>query len=325
MLLGDLYIFHVHKKHKKASSIQNGNQENSDIHETRFKFAILNSVFWFTCASLFAIVLYLYKPNSSHALDFIAGYIVELSLSVDNLFVFIMIFQYLKIPSMYQSRVLFIGILSAIFMRLFIITFGIYLVNDFEWLFYVFGVFLIYTAYKMLIAGYNENFSKIKEKHKIKTEAAIVKWVKKYLRVDDNITGEKFFTIKNKKLYATPLLIALVLIEKSDIVFAMDSIPAIMGITREPFIVFSSNIFAIIGLRSMYILIAKLLSYLKYLQFGLCLILGFVGIKMILGGSYFNIHIDTLYSLMFILIVLLFTVFFSILSLKHDKNRQNGI
>lgn len=204
-------------------------------------------------------------------LDYITGYLVELSLSVDNIFVIAVIFGAFKIPAKYQHRVLFWGILGAMVFRAVMIVFGIALIQKFDWIIYVFGVFLLYTAFSML-----KNHEDVDPK-----ESWIYKQVSKLLPMTDEIHGHDFILEKNGKKYATPLLLALIIVEFTDIMFALDSIPAILAITQDEFIAFSSNIMAILGLRSMFFLVVGLLEKFKYINYSLVIILAFVGLKML--------------------------------------------
>ncbi|WP_026808902.1 TerC family protein [Arenibacter latericius] len=215
---------------------------------------------------------------SAAVLKYITGYLIELSLSIDNVFVIAVIFSSFKIPALYQHRVLFWGILGAIVFRALMIVFGVALINKFEWIIYVFGVFLLYTAFKML----RSDESKFDPKSSL-----IFKQLKKLYPITSKIDGHKFFIKRMGIKAATPLFVALVIIELTDILFALDSIPAILAITADPFIVFSSNIFAILGLRSMYFLISRMLEKFRFINYSLVVILAFVGLKML-----FSHHID---------------------------------
>ncbi|WP_192350872.1 TerC family protein [Algoriphagus sp. Y33] len=217
------------------------------------------------------------RPDQA-LLKYITGYLIELSLSVDNIFVIAVIFKSFKIPDKYQHRVLFWGILGAIFFRALMIIFGVALINQFEWIIYFFGAFLLFTAFKMFKSDGNEFKPK---------ESFVFKNLRKILPFTANLDGERFFIHKLGIRMATPLFMALVIIELTDILFALDSIPAILAITADPFIVFSSNIFAIMGLRSMYFLISRMLNKFRFINYSLVAILAFVGLKMI-----FSHHIE---------------------------------
>jgi tellurite resistance protein TerC len=215
----------------------------------------------------------LLSPNLA-VMKYITGYLIELSLSVDNIFVIAVIFASFKIPQKYQHRVLFWGILGAIIFRGLMIYFGVLLINKFSWMTYVFGAFLIFTAAKMLFKGEDDEFNPKK--------SFIFRNMRKIIPVTMHMEGQKFFIKRRKITFATPLFVALIVIELMDVLFAMDSVPAILAITSDPFLVFSSNIFAILGLRSMYFFLANMLEKFSYLEYSLIAILTFVGIKMLI-------------------------------------------
>lgn len=240
---------------------------------------------WVTISFLFSGVVYwLYSNNYvanpdglkpvAASIKFITGYLIELSLSVDNIFVIAVIFSAFKIPKKYQHRVLFWGIIGAIVFRGIMIYFGVLLIHKFAWTTYVFGAFLFYTAVKMLFNGDEKEFEPKK--------SLVYRVLKKIIPVSTHIDGEHFFVKRKHITAATPLFVALIVIEVMDVIFALDSVPAILAITSDPFLVFSSNIFAILGLRSMYFFLANMLEKFKYLEFSLIAILSFVGLKMLL-------------------------------------------
>ena len=232
------------------------------------------------------------------ALKFFTGYLVELSLSMDNVFVIALIFQHLRVPAEYQHRVLFWGILGALLMRGAMIGLGAGLVARYDWVLYVFGAFLIFTAIRMLAS---------KAEHDAPDEAAIIRFLRRHFRVADRYHGTHFLVVLNAKTYLTPLAVALVLVETTDLVFAVDSIPAIFAITADPFLVFTSNVFAILCLRSLYFGLAGLISKFRYLKVSLALILGIVGVKMLAGHSLRNMigsHLDMWLLAMIALILL---------------------
>lgn len=258
---------------------------NRKPHEIKTKEAAIWTSVWVTCALLFSGVVYLSFENdwianptnltpTNAVLKFVTGYLIELSLSVDNIFIIALIFSSFAIPKKYQHEVLFYGVLGAIVFRAIMIVFGVALITEFSWMIYVFGVFLILTALKLLFS-HNEQ----KDPHDFK----IYKWIAKIYPVTTTIEGDKFFVIKNGVKYATPLFVALIIIELTDVFFAIDSIPAILAITADPFIVFTSNILAIMGLRSMYFLVVGMLDKFKYINYSLVVILAFVGVKMIIS------------------------------------------
>ncbi|MFB9079686.1 TerC family protein [Flavobacterium procerum] len=259
---------------------------NKNPHIISTKEASRWTLIWVTLSFLFSGVIYwlyttAYIANPDKlapdvaSMKFITGYLIELSLSVDNIFVIAIIFSSFKIPQKYQHRVLFWGILGAIVFRGLMIFFGVMLINRFTWTTYIFGIFLIFTAIKMLFSGEDESFHP--------KDSFIYKTLGKVMPITSEMEGEKFFiTTKTAKKAATPLFVALIVIEVMDVLFAVDSVPAILAITKDPFLVFSSNIFAILGLRSMYFFLANMLAKFSYLEYSLVAILAFVGLKMLL-------------------------------------------
>ena len=256
---------------------------NKENHVIKTKEASIWTAVWVTVAFSFSGVIYwLFSsglidnptgltPNDA-VLKYITGYLIELSLSIDNVFVIAVIFTSFKIPAIYQHRVLFWGILGAIVFRALMILFGVALITRFDWIIYVFGVFLLYTAFKML-KGDEHDFDPKK--------SFVFRQIKKVYPITSQINGHDFFVKKMGVNAATPLFVALVIIELTDILFALDSIPAILAITADPFIVFTSNILAILGLRSMYFLISRMLQKFRYINYSLVIILAFVGLKML--------------------------------------------
>ena len=226
---------------------------------------------WVALAIVFGIGVWVLEGGSTAA-EFFTGYLIEYSLSVDNMFVFVLIFGYFKVPFRYQHNVLFYGILGALIFRGIFIAVGVTLINNFEWMIYVFGAFLLFTAIRLAMGA--------EEVHP--EDNPVLKFLQKRLRTTPRYHGQKFFTIENGKKVATPLVIVLAFIEMTDVVFAVDSIPAIFGITRDPFIVLTSNVFAILGLRALYFLLADIMDRFHLLKYGLSIILGFVGVKMLL-------------------------------------------
>jgi tellurite resistance protein TerC len=272
--------------------------------------ALVWSLVWVSLALIFNLLLWLYllktqTPAIAHktALDFFTGYLIEKSLSVDNLFVFYMIFKQMRIPHAYQQRVFTIGIWSAIVLRLLIILAGTWLVSRFHWVLYVMGAFLIFTGIKILVA---------EEKEKDITESAIIAMTKRIFRVTSELSNQAFFIKKNKLYYATPLFVTLILIEISDIIFAVDSIPAIFAITQDPFIVWSSNIFAILGLRALYFVLSGMIGRFELLKYAISMILVFIGVKMVIEPW---VHIDVLVSLAVIAGTL---ILFTLVSIRRE-------
>ncbi len=248
------------------------------------------------------------KPAEA-SIKFITGYLIELSLSVDNIFVIAIIFSSFKIPQKYQHRVLFWGIIGAIVFRGLMIFFGVMLINKFTWTTYIFGIFLIFTAVKMLISKDEDKFEPKK--------SFVYKTLRKIIPVTTHIDGEHFFVKRRHITAATPLFVTLVVIEVMDIIFAIDSVPAILAITSDPFLVFSSNIFAILGLRSMYFFLSHMLNRFTYLEYSLITILSFVGLKMLLHDFYV---IPEWTSLAFIALSLLIGI---IVSLKMSEENSS--
>lgn len=245
-------------------------------HEIKVREALLLSAFWIALSLLFNVGVY-FLHGKTRALEFLAGYVIEKSLSMDNIFVFLVIFKYFSVPAQYQHKVLFWGIIGALAMRAIFIAVGVTLIHKFHWVIYVFGVFLIFTGYKMLT-------QKEKEIHPEKNP--LLKLFKKFMPVVNHYDEAKFFTKENGKRCATPLFVVLLVIETTDVIFAVDSIPAILAISRDPFIVYTSNVFAILGLRALYFALAGIMPLFHYLHYGLSAILIFVGAKMLITDIY---------------------------------------
>lgn len=281
---------------------------NKKDKEMSFRSALNMTIIWVLLASIFCSLIYFYSDKQK-AMEFITGYIVELSLSMDNVFVFTLIFSYFKISREYQHRVLFYGIVGAIFMRLFMITGGILLVDYFEWVFYIFGLILIYSAFKIAL-------SKDTTESVSSENVKFIEFMKKFLPITDKLHGHDFTVKIGKKLHYTPLFVVLLIVEKTDLIFAIDSIPAILAITQDTFIVFTSNIFAILGLRSLYFLLVNLMHKFVYLKYGIAVILGFVGLKMLFAVG--DSHIPVQFSLLFIVSILVTSI---ILSWIRTKKR----
>jgi tellurite resistance protein TerC len=240
------------------------------------KESLFLSAIWIVVALIFNIAVYFWR-GPEVALQFLTGYLIEKSLSIDNLFIFLMIFSYFRVASQLQYKVLFWGILGALIMRAFFIATGVVLITMFHWVIYVFGAFLIFTAARMA-------FEKGKEMHPEKNP--VLRILGRFIPITEDYAGNKFFIRKEGKLYATPLLVVLLVIESTDVVFAVDSIPAILGVTTDPFIVYTSNVFAILGLRALYFALASIMGMFHYLKIGLSIILAFVGLKMLLSNFY---------------------------------------
>lgn len=287
-----------------------GRKNKNQLFSVREAFVWI--MIWMSCAILFNGLLWLYFYNThsliyanQKALEFFTGYLIEQSLSTDNMFAFIMVFNYFAVPKIYQRRVLLYGVLSAIILRLIVILGGTWLVSQFHWILYIFGVFLIFTGIKMLFP----------EKPKELEFNPILVWLKKHIRVTHTFHKEKFFIKKNHLWYATPLFLVLILIELSDLVFALDSIPAIFAVTDDAFIIFTSNIFAILGLRALYFLLAQMAERFHLLRYGIALMLTFIGGKMLLAHW---IDIPILLALSVLIAILGTTVILSMLLQKKD-------
>lgn len=269
-------------------------------HVIHYKEALGWSGVWILLAMLFNGLVHFWKGEQA-ALEFFTGYVIEKSLSVDNIFVFLVIFSYFKIPAKSQHRVLFWGILGALIMRAIFIATGITLLEKFHWLIYVFGAFLVLTGIKMAVSHGKEMDL---EKN------PVLKLLRKIVPMTNVLHGEKFFTKENGKRVATPLFATLLVIEFTDVIFAVDSIPAILAITKDPFIVYTSNIFAILGLRSLYFALAGIMHYFRFLHYGLAVVLTFVGTKMLISEFY---KFPIIASLGIIATVILTSIVFSIL------------
>ena len=282
---------------------------NRRAHAIKYREAAIWSGIWIALATVFACIVFYYQ-GSSRGLEFVTGYLIELSLSVDNLFVFLLIFSYFKVPSKYQHRVLFWGVLGALVMRLTMIFVGATLINRFHWIIYIFGAFLVYTGIKMFTQQDNDFQPE---------DNALVRFVTRVVPMTRTYEEKKFFTRINGRLMGTLLLLVLVIVEVADLVFAVDSIPAIFAITTNAFIVYTSNVFAILGLRSMYFLLAGVVEKFHYLKIGLAIVLTFIGAKMLIVAVHINIPIW--FSLVFVAVVLLSSVAASLVWAKHaDTN-----
>ena len=271
------------------------------MHVVTFKESITWTFVWVSLAMVFNFGIYHYM-GPQKGLEFFTGYVIEKSLSVDNVFVFALLFSYFAVPQLYQHKVLFWGILGALIMRAIMIFLGAALIAKFSWIIYVFGAFLILTGIKMIV----------KREEEIHPERnPLVRWFKKLMPVTSDYRGDKFFVRENGILMATPLFVVLLIVEFSDVIFAVDSIPAIFAVTTDPFIVYTSNVFAILGLRSLYFALAGVMDKFHYLKIGLGVVLTFVGVKMLLGHTPYKI--DTLVSLGVIVSVLTISVLLSLL------------
>lgn len=277
---------------------------NRKSHTVSLKEALAWSTVWIVLALAFNAGVY-FLSGPEPALQFFTGYLIEKSLSVDNIFIFVLLFSYFSVPSQYQHRVLFWGVLGALVMRAIFILAGAALLQTFHWVIYVFGIFLIFTGIRM-------GLHKEREVHPDKNP--VVKLMRRVLPVTGSYYGRRFFVRLDGKLMATPLLLVLVVIETTDLVFAVDSIPAIFAVTTDPFIVYTSNVFAILGLRSLYFVFANIIDKFHYLQLGLAVILTFVGIKMVITDIF---HIPTFASLLFIALTLTVAIIASIVRARR--------
>ena len=283
---------------------------NRKAHTIKYREAATWSAVWVTLAMIFASLVFWYQ-GKDRGLEFLTGYLIELSLSVDNLFVFLLIFSYFKVPARYQHRVLFWGVLGALIMRLTMIFIGAALIREFSWIIYIFGAFLVYTGIKMF---------RQEELDVNPEDNPVVRFVTRYIRIKRSYDEQKFFTTENGKRSGTLLLLVLIIVEVTDLVFAVDSIPAIFAITTNTFIVYTSNVFAILGLRSMYFLLAGVVEKFQYLKMGLAIVLTFIGLKMLAVAV--GLHIPIWISLTFVAVVLLSSV---AASLIWPKDSETGI
>lgn len=275
-------------------------------HVVSLREATAWSAVWVVLALLFNAGVWYYGGHHK-GLEFLTGYLIEKSLSADNIFVFVVLFRYFGVAPRYQHRVLFWGILGALVMRGLMIWLGVELINRFEWILYIFGAFVIYTGIKML----RHKPEEIHPEHN-----PVFRWTRKYLPVTESYEGQKFFVRRGKILYATPMFLVLLVVETTDLAFAVDSIPAIFAITRDAFIVYTSNVFAILGLRAFYFLLAGILPYFRYLSIGLSIVLIFIGAKMMAANW---LHIPTSLSLGVVAGVLAAAVIASVAATKAEE------
>ncbi|KTD73834.1 TerC family protein [Legionella tucsonensis] len=275
-------------------------------HRVSTKEALSWTIVWFTLALIFNLLFWWYLIYTSNiqianekALEFFTGYLIEKSLSIDNVFVILMIFSYFSIPAEYQRRVLIYGVLGAIVMRLILILLGIWIVNKFHWVLYLFGFLMLITGIRMaFFAEHEPDLAK----------NPVLRWMRQHLRITDELQGERFFIVHNQLWSVTPLFLVLILVEVSDLIFALDSIPAIFAVTNDPFIIFTSNIFAILGLRALYFLLANMHRRFHLLKYGVALILIFVGVKMLIAPWF---KIPTFFTLGIVVVTLIFCIVLS--------------
>ncbi|MGN6552425.1 MAG: TerC family protein [Verrucomicrobiota bacterium] len=291
----DLGIFHRH------------------AHVVRFKEALIWTGVWFCLAMLFALGLR-FTRSPGESLEFLTGYLIELSLSMDNVFVIALIFGYFKIPSQHQHRVLFWGILGALIMRGAMIGAGVALISLLHWVLYVFAVFIIYSGIKMMFVETEVEPDKI----------PVIRLARKLYPIAPHLEGQKFTTVWNGRKALTPLALVLVMVETTDLIFALDSIPAIFAVTTKPFIIFTSNVFAILGLRSLYFVLAGAIRYFRYLKYGLSLVLVFIGLKMLLAPHdhsprWYQFEIPTGTSLLVVGVIILTSILASVMAANREK------
>jgi tellurite resistance protein TerC len=283
---------------------------NRKAHSPSYKEAAFWSGIWVTLAMIFAGLMF-WQRGTKTGLEFLTGYLIELSLSVDNLFVFLLIFGYFQVPKKYQHRVLFWGVLGALLMRLTMIGVGAALVQRFHWIMYIFGAFLVYTGINML----RQQDAQVKPE-----QNPLVRFATRFIPITDEYEGSHFFTVVNGKRTGTLLLLVLIIVEVTDLVFAVDSIPAIFAVTKDTFILYTSNVFAILGLRSLFFLLAGVVEKFHYLKIGLAVVLSFIGAKMLLVAVHIDIPIGI--SLAIVAVLLLASVVASLIWPKPSATKS---
>lgn len=283
---------------------------NKKNQKVSVKSALWWSTFWIGLAGAFNIFVYYWKGKEP-AIQFLTGYLIEESLSVDNLFVFMLIFNYFKVPQEHQRKVLFWGILGALVLRGVFILVGVSLIEHFHWTIYILGVFLVITGVKMIVS---------QDKEVNPEKNPVISLVNRFLKVTKTYEGDRFFVRKDNMLFATPLFIVVLVVETTDVVFAVDSIPAILAVSTDSFIVYTSNVFALLGLRSLYFALAGLMQLFHYINYGLAIILSFIGVKLLISGFY---EIDMKYALLFVAIILTLSVITSVLFPKKESVESN--
>lgn len=284
---------------------------NKRPHAIGTKEALYWSMFWIALSLLFNVGVFIFAGSTS-GLEFLTGYLIEKALSVDNIFVFIVIFSYFGIPPKFQHKVLFWGVVGALIMRGIFIALGAALIGRFEWIIYVFGLILLYSGWKLL--GHKEV-----EVHPDRN--IFIRLARRFFPVDQGFDEPRFLVRKQGKIHITPFLLVLITVETTDVVFAVDSIPAVFGVTRDPFIVYSSNIFAILGLRALYFLLAGAMQKLEYLSTGLSLVLIFVGLKMLTKDLF---HVPIIVSLSVVVLILAGSVVLSLMKRGANKRSEEG-
>jgi tellurite resistance protein TerC len=291
---------------------------NRRAHVIHFKEALAWTAVWFSLAMLFAAGLHSFR-GEREALEFLTGYLIELSLSMDNLFVIALIFAHFSVPTHHQHRVLFWGILGALIMRGVMIGFGAAIVTLFHWVLYLLGLLIVYSGFKMLLAKSGHDPEKSK----------VLRWVRRLYPVSPELDGQKFITRWQGRKALTPLAVVLILVETADLVFAVDSIPAIFAVTTKPFIIFTSNVFAILGLRTLYFMLAGAISYFRYLKYGLSIVLIFIGVKMLLDPHdreplWFQYDMPILLSLAVVAGIILASVLLSVFVTRRASRRRRA-
>lgn len=277
---------------------------NRKEHKVPVGEALTWTAVWISLALLFSVFVF-FKFGKIQSLEFLTGYLIEYSLSVDNIFVFILIFSFFAVPNKYQHKILFWGIIGALIMRGIFIFAGVALINRFHWIVIIFGAFLVFTGIRMLFQ---------KEVQYEPEKNPLVKFVRRFLPMTDELHGNRLFIRQNRRTLATPLFLVLVIIESSDLIFAVDSIPAVLAISQHTFIVYTSNIFAILGLRSLYFAVSGIIGYFRFLKIGLAFVLSFVGLKMLI--SFLGIDIPIFLSLAVIILMLLVSILASVIIKK---------
>ncbi len=285
-------------------------------HVVKFREAMFWTILWVALSLLFAASLVFWR-GKKEAVEFFTGYFIELSLSMDNVFVIALIFTYFRVPSEHQHRVLFWGILGALIMRGFMILAGVALITRFDWLLYVLGLILLYTGLKMLFA----RGDKVEP-----DKSLVVRLARQFLPVASDFDGQKLITVQDGRRMLTPLFLVLLMVETTDLIFAVDSIPAIFGVTRKPFIVFTSNVFALLGLRSLYSVLAGAIGYFRYLKVGLSIVLLFIGVKMLIDPHdrpprWFQYDIPDSTSLLVVVTIITIAILASLIAARRERER----
>ncbi|HQG57248.1 MAG TPA: TerC family protein [Bacteroidales bacterium] len=290
------------------------------LHRVGVREALRWSGVWISIALAFGVVVYFDYLRESPAvarikiLEYLTAYLIEYSLSVDNIFVFILIFSYFAVDATYQHKVLFWGIIGAIVMRAIFIFAGVTLIHKVHWVVYIFGAFLVYSGIKMLSQIIRKIVPEVEPERN-----PVIKFSRKFIRISESERKDRFFTKIDGKLYATPLFLVLLVIESSDLIFAVDSIPAVLAISSDPFIVLTSNILAILGLRSLYFAVSGIMRYFRYLKTGLSVVLIFVGLKMIFAEAIKKLEVPVYVSLIIIVLILASSVLLSVIIPERDK------